>query len=304
MQEKMECVLKTNALTKTYRGRKVVNSVNMTVNKGDIYGFIGKNGAGKTTLMKMVCGLISSTEGDFKLFESEQLEQGRKKIGCVIEQPALYPMMTAKENIIYYSKMQGCYNTTNPDEILDMVGLSGVGKKKTKKFSLGMKQRLSIGIALIGNPEFLVLDEPINGLDPAGILEVRQLLLKLNQEKQITILISSHILGELSKMATKYGIINQGELIEEFSAEELEQRGKRYVRIVTDDPEKAYTVIKEKLGMEQVEQSEEKEIIVHDDVEQVAQINRELVLAGIMVSFIGVEGRDMEKYFVKKMGGI
>lgn len=303
MREK-DCVLKTNALTKNYKGRKVVNAVSMTVNRGDIYGFIGKNGAGKTTLMKMVCGLIAPSEGEFSLFGSGNLEKGRKKVGCVIEQPALYPTMTARENIDYFSKMQGCYQTTNPEEILKTVGLSNVGKKKTKQFSLGMKQRMSIGIALIGNPEFLILDEPINGLDPAGILEVRELLLKLNRERNITILISSHILGELGKIATKYGIINQGELVEEFTAEELEARSKRCIRIVADDVRKASHILEEKFKLNQLEMISDREMNVYANLDDTAQMNRELVMGGIMVSHIGVEGQNMENYFVQRMGGL
>lgn len=297
-------VLTTRNLTKTYRGRNVVNGVNMHVEKGDIYGFIGRNGAGKTTLMKMVCGLIKVSDGEFELFESKDLGAGRKKIGCVIEQPALYPGMTARENLIYYSKMQGCEKTTDIDGLLQLVGLPDTGKKKAKKFSLGMKQRLSIAIALLGEPEFLVLDEPMNGLDPAGIREIRELLLDLHEKKQITILMSSHILGELGKIATKYGIINSGMLVEEFRAEELESRSKHYLRIAVDDTEKACQILARECKVQQYQVQDDQSVCIYDRAEASAEINQTLVQNGVMVSYLAVEGQDMEMYFVKKMGGM
>lgn len=297
-------VLTTKNLTKTYRGRNVVNHINMHVEKGDIYGFIGKNGAGKTTLMKMICGLTTPSEGAFTLFGSDNLSAGRKKIGCVIEQPALYPGMTARENLIYYSKMQGCEKTTDVENLLQTVGLPDTGRKKAKKFSLGMKQRLSIAIALLGDPEFLVLDEPINGLDPAGIKEIRELLLHLNQEKGVTILMSSHILGELGKLATKYGIINAGNLVEEFSADELEKRSKHYLHIMTDQAEKAKQILAQNCHVEQCQILEDSSICIYDKFEQPAQINRILIENGVNVSYLAVEGQDMEMYFVEKMGGM
>lgn len=297
-------VLTTKNLTKTYRGRNVVNHINMHVEKGDIYGFIGKNGAGKTTLMKMICGLTTPSEGAFTLFGSDNLSAGRKKIGCVIEQPALYPGMTARENLIYYSKMQGCEKTTDVENLLQTVGLPDTGRKKAKKFSLGMKQRLSIAIALLGDPEFLVLDEPINGLDPAGIKEIRELLLHLNQEKGVTILMSSHILGELGKLATKYGIINAGNLVEEFSADELEKRSKHYLHIMTDQAEKAKQILAQNCHVEQCQILEDSSICIYDKFEQPARINRILIENGVNVSYLAVEGQDMEMYFVEKMGGM
>lgn len=296
-------ILQTNGLTKTYRGRNVVNGVNMHIERGDIYGFIGKNGAGKTTLMKMICGLASPSAGSFTLFDSQDVAAGRKKIGCVIEQPALFPGMTARQNLIYYSKMHGCDRVTNYDEIMGMVGLPDTGKLKTRGFSLGMKQRLSIAIALLGNPEFLVLDEPVNGLDPTGILEIRELLLRLH-DQGITILISSHILGELGKMANKYGIINEGNLVEEFTAKELEKRAVHYIRIKTDAPEKACDILQGKFGIQQVKSLGDGTVCVYEQIEQIGVMNRELVSQNVMVSYLAVEGQDMEKYFIDRMGGM
>lgn len=214
----MDYVLKTEHLTKVYGKQKAVNQVSMRVKKGAIYGFIGKNGAGKTTFMKMVAGLAPQTEGTIELFGSKDLENQRKRIGSLIENPGVYANMTARENLEVIRRSFGIPEKQTVDDTLAFVGLAGNNKKKVKNFSMGMKQRLGLAISLLGNPDFLILDEPMNGLDPEGIKEIRELLLKLNRERGITILISSHILGELSKMATHYGIIKDGILVEEFEA--------------------------------------------------------------------------------------
>ena len=219
-----QVILKTNHLTKRYGHRAVVENLSMTIHQGDIYGFIGKNGAGKTTLIRMVTGLAAPSDGSIQLFGSGSLLEGRRRIGTVIEAPAFYPGMTARENIIAFSRLQGLRDFSHVEELLELVGLDHTGKKKCRNFSLGMKQRLAIAIALIGDPELLILDEPTNGLDPEGMKEVRDLILKLNQERGITVLVSSHILGELSKFATRYGIIHHGKLIEEFTEEDLWRR--------------------------------------------------------------------------------
>lgn len=214
----MDYVLKTEHLTKVYGKQKALNQVSMRVKKGAIYGFIGKNGAGKTTFMKMVAGLAPQTEGTIELFGSKDLENQRKRIGSLIENPGVYANMTARENLEVIRRSFGIPEKQTVDDTLAFVGLAGNNKKKVKNFSMGMKQRLGLAISLLGNPDFLILDEPMNGLDPEGIKEIRELLLKLNRERGITILISSHILGELSKMATHYGIIKDGILVEEFEA--------------------------------------------------------------------------------------
>ena len=219
-----QVILKTNHLTKRYGHRAVVENLSMTIYKGDIYRFIGKNGAGKTTLIRMVTGLAAPSDGSIQLFGNGSLLEGRRRIGTVIEAPAFYPGMTARENIVAFSKLQGLHDFSHTEDLLKLVGLTHTGKKKCRNFSLGMKQRLAIAIALIGDPELLILDEPTNGLDPEGMKEVRDLILKLNQEKGITVLVSSHILGELSKFATRYGIIHHGKLIEEFTEEDLWRR--------------------------------------------------------------------------------
>ena len=215
-----EYVLRTKDLTKKYSKNVAVDAVNLEVRKGDIYGFIGKNGAGKTTTIKMIAGLSKATSGEIELFESQDVLEGQKKIGTVIENPAFYPYMTARQNIEVQRIMKGISDKSITDQLLEIVGLNHIGRKKAKNFSLGMKQRLAIAIALVGNPEFLLLDEPINGLDPSGIKDLRELIIKLNKEAGITVLISSHILSELTKFATCYGIIQNGKLVKQVTAEE------------------------------------------------------------------------------------
>lgn len=298
----MELVLQTNGLTKKYGDKIAVDNVNINIAKGDIYGLIGKNGAGKTTIMKMICGLISKNEGDIKLFESSNLKKGRKRIGTIIEQPGLYPNMTAKENLIYYDKLLGITDYSNVEEVLRLVGLDGTGQKKTKAFSMGMKQRLSIAISLIGNPDFLILDEPINGLDPAGIKEIRELILKLNYENDITILISSHILEEVFRITTKYGIIKNGILVDEFSAEELQTRCKKCLSLVVNDIEKAVYIIRNTIKSNDYRVFEQGKICIYDRLDIPEQINKSLVENGILVSSLTLEGSDTESYFIKIMG--
>lgn len=296
-------VLETNHLTKVYGRNKVVNEVDMHIDRGEIYGFIGKNGAGKTTLMKVICGLATQTSGDFRLFDSENIDAGRANIGCVIEQPALFPGMNGKDNLIYYAKLNGSEKATDISGLLEMVGLGKAALLKAGKYSLGMKQRLSIAIALLGEPEFLVLDEPMNGLDPMGIHEFRELFLSL-KERGITLLISSHILGELEKIATKYGIINQGILVDEFTADELADRLQKYLRLRVDDTEQAVSLIKEKWQTFKVEQAAEHMLDIYGVSEEAGQINAELNKAGIEVSYLAMAGQDMESYFLERMGTV
>ena len=299
----MKYVLETKELTKTYRKIPVVNKVNLHVCQGDIYGLIGKNGAGKTTLMKMVCGLTAPSFGEYELFESHDVNEERKRIGCMIEQPALYPDITARDNLIYYNKLMGIRNNSNIDEILELVGLVDAQKKKTKQFSLGMKQRLSIAIALLGYPDFLILDEPINGLDPIGIKEIRELILRLNKERNITIMISSHILGELSKVATRYGVLETGNLVQEFTNEELEQRCKSCIQIETVDTKKAVYVLEEIIHSKDYKVVDNKMILVYDHLDEIRNINEQLVLHGAVVEKIDLAGQDLEMYFMELMGG-
>lgn len=299
----MSMILQTNNLTKKYGKQIAVNKVSLNVEKGDIYGLIGKNGAGKTTIMKMACGLIYPNQGNLKLFESSNLEKGRERIGNVIEQPALYPGMTARQNLIYYNKLLGISGERNIDDVLHLVGLQNTGKKQTKNFSLGMKQRLSIAISLLGNPDFLILDEPTNGLDPYGIKEIRELILRINQEHEITLLISSHVLGELAKIATKYGVIKNSMLIDEFAATELKKRCKKCIVLEVDNLEKAAYILKSNLKCNDFQVFDQGKICIYNCLDIPAQINKTLVENGVFVSCICLEDNDIEAYFVKLMGG-
>jgi ABC-2 type transport system ATP-binding protein len=231
----MDYVFRTNALSKHYGDFKALNGLSMNVPKGSIYGFVGKNGAGKTTLIRVICGLQEPTSGDYTLYgrknSDRQIVKSRRRMGAVVETPAIYLDMTAEENIKEQYRIIGLPSFDGIAELLKLVGLENTGKKKAKNFSLGMRQRLGIAIALAGNPDFLVLDEPVNGLDPQGIIEIRELILKLNREHQITVLISSHILDELSKLATYYGFIDNGRIVKEMSAEELDNACRKCVRM-------------------------------------------------------------------------
>ncbi|MBQ6170915.1 MAG: ATP-binding cassette domain-containing protein [Ruminococcus sp.] len=234
----MEYILQTQKLCKKYGKFKALNDLTINVPKGSIYGMVGRNGAGKTTLIRVITGLNNPTSGEFSLFgvknNDGKLLEARRKMGAVVETPSLHPEMSAKDNLIQQTKALGI-SDEKLDDILKLVGLANTGKKKAKNFSLGMRQRLGIAFSLVGDPEFLVLDEPINGLDPQGIIEVREMIMRLNQEKGITILISSHILDELSRLATHYGFIEHGHVIKEMSAEELEKACRTSLHVNVND---------------------------------------------------------------------
>ena len=230
----MQYVLETNALTKRYKNFTALNGLTMHIPKGSIYGFVGRNGAGKTTLIRLICGLQEPDSGSYRIYgiknTDPQIVRSRRRMGAVVETPSIYLDMNARDNIRQQYQILGIPSENGLDELLQLVGLSDTGNKKAKNFSLGMRQRLGIAIALAGNPDFLVLDEPVNGLDPQGIIEIRELILKLNQQHGITILISSHILDELARLATNYGFIDGGHLLKEMSAEELEKHCRKCIR--------------------------------------------------------------------------
>ena len=235
----MEFILKTNALSKSYRKFRALDGVTMNVPKGAIYGFVGRNGAGKTTLIRLICGLQDPSAGEFTLYGTKhtdsKIARARRHMGAVVETPAFYGDMTAAENLKMQYAMLGLPSYDGIDDLLKLVRLDDTGKKKAKNFSLGMKQRLGIALALCGNPDFLILDEPINGLDPQGIVEIRELILRLNRERNITVLISSHILDELAKLATHYGFIDKGKIVQEISAAELEAKCRKYLHVKVTD---------------------------------------------------------------------
>ncbi len=296
----MDTILKTTGLTKQFGRKLAVNDVSMTIKRGDIYGFIGKNGAGKTTFMRMALGTAFPTKGEISLFDGMPAEKARRRIGSLIESPGLYRNCTAYENLKQFSLIYGG-SEDEIHEILKLVGLDGVGKKKAGRFSLGMRQRLGIAIALLGNPEFLILDEPVNGLDPAGMKEVRDLILKLNHEKNVTILISSHLLDELSKIVTKYGIINDGVLVEEVSADDLQERCRQKLTFTVDDVTRAASVLSAALPSCDI-QSDEEQIVLSSHLDEAASLNRLLVQNDIAVSGIQLQTDGLEQYFMKRIG--
>lgn len=299
----MEYILRTNTVSKKYTNYYAVDKVSISIKKGEIYGLIGENGAGKSTLMKMIAGLVEPSEGSIELFGNFVPQTKRYRIGCVIESPALYAELTAKQNLEVFRKAYGLSNKESVQQILKQVGLSQYENKIVKKFSLGMKQRLAIGIALLGNPDFLILDEPINGLDPTGIQDMRNFLLKLNREEHITIMISSHILGELSKIATKYGIIKNGKLIEEITAKELNEKCQCCLKIKASDTAQAAILIEKNLHTKNYEILSDNNIRIFEYVDNPGIVNSLLVNHGISVDECTVTKESLEDYFNEKMRG-
>ncbi len=298
----LEYILKTQGLTKIYSKTRVVDNVDMTINPGDIYGFVGKNGAGKTTFIRMILGLTAPTSGSVSLFDGEKLNIARHKTGSLVESPAFYPNMSALENIRLFCRMTG-EDEKNAQEILKTVGLDDTGKKKAGRFSLGMKQRLGLAVSLIGDPEFIILDEPVNGLDPSGIAEIRQLILKLKNEQGKTILISSHLISELEKIATRYGIIAKGRLVEEITAEELEKKCGNITVIKTDAPDKAVPIIKKLLDTELIKTDDKGIITVSEKIDNIGRVTNELFNNNITVKSISNDENTIESYFIEKMEG-
>ena len=299
----MDYVLKTNALSKKYNGSYVVNKVSMTIEKGDIYGLIGENGAGKSTFMKMIADLIQPSEGSMELFGNSNPKQERCRLGCAIEAPALYMELTAKQNLEVYCRAYGLTDKSNSSKILNLMNLQNDQNKAVKKFSLGMKQRLAIGIALLGNPDFLILDEPINGLDPTGIQEMRTFLLKLNKELHLTILLSSHILGELAKIATKFGIIKQGQLIDEITEKELTEHCQCCLKFKVSDTTRATVILEKQLHTSNYEVIDNKEIRIFNFIDKPGMVNTIFSQNGIVVFESMVSRNTLEDYFNEKMNG-
>ena len=299
-------VLKTKNLSKEYKKIVALENINISIKKGDIYGLIGENGAGKTTLTRLITGLIYQTNGEIELFEemeASKLSKQRRRIGCIIESPVLYEDMTAKQNLEIIRVQMGIPGKGCIDEVLNLVNLPDTKSKKVKDFSLGMKQRLALAIALLGDPEFLILDEPINGLDPIGIIEFRELIKKLNREKKITILISSHILSELHQLATYYGIIHKGKLIEEISVEELNERCKKHINLEVDDSSKASIILENNLKIKNFSVLPNNVIKIYDYLDRVKLISNELVSNGVGIERINTQGDGLEEYFTRLIGG-
>lgn len=300
----MDYVLKTNALSKSYKDFKALNGLSMNIPKGAIYGFVGKNGAGKTTLIRLICGLQEPTSGDYTLYgrksTDKEIVKSRRRMGAVVETPSIYLDMTAEDNLKQQYRVIGLPSFDGLTDILKLVGLENTGKKKAKNFSLGMRQRLGIAIALVGDPDFLVLDEPVNGLDPQGIIEIRELILKLNREKQITVLISSHILDELSKLATHYGFIDNGHIVKEMSANELKAACRKCIRMEVSNTK----VLARVLEVMKIDYK----IITNKTADVYAKVNISHLTAALAkenCEVISMQERDesLESYYVSLVGG-
>lgn len=304
MEAHMEYILETDLLTKRYRNFNALNGLTMHIPKGSIYGFVGRNGAGKTTLIRLICGLQEPSGGEYKLCGVKNTDKKiilcRRKMGAVVESPAIYTEMTAEENLRQQNYILKATNEGNISELLTLVGLGNTGKKKVKNYSLGMRQRLGIAIALAGNPEFLVLDEPINGLDPQGIVEMRELILKLNRERGITVLISSHILDELSRLATHYGFIDGGTMIKEMSAEELEKRCRKCICIDVSDTRPLADVL-DGMGVE-YEILDGTRANIYSDV-QVTLLVTELLKKDCIVYSMKEHDENLESFYMNLVGG-
>ncbi|WP_019910215.1 ABC transporter ATP-binding protein [Paenibacillus sp. HW567] len=301
-----EAVLRTNHLTKSYRGQSVLHHVSITLEAGRIYGLIGQNGAGKTTLMRLIAGLSFPAGGSIELFGhtgEKALQAERKRLGCMIEYPGITLSMTAKENLKLHRIMRGIPNQEVEQELLEFVGLADTGKKKVKHFSLGMKQRLGIAIALLGNPELLILDEPINGLDPLGVVEIRKLLKQLCDDQQMTILISSHNLPELYQTATDYIILHKGEVRQTLTLAQLEERCRHHLRIHCDNPAKLASVLEMRLHTKNYNVLPDHTVKLYDYLDDKEKVSRVLYEHGIIVTNLSVEGDTLEDYFISVIGG-
>ena len=298
-------VLKTQNLTKRYGSKAAVDNVSLTVEKGDIFGLIGQNGAGKTTLMRLVTSLTYPDSGEIELFghtDAAELNAARARMGSVVEMPALYPNLTAEQNLEYYRKIHGIPDKGVIQKSLELVRLTDTGKKKFKNFSLGMKQRLGLALAIMNNPDFIILDEPINGLDPIGIVEMRDLMKRLN-EQDVTLLISSHILTELSQVATKYAFIHEGRLVKTITQGELHEECKRALSVTVDDAAKAAAILETELDIRNYKQTSANELRVYEFLDNPAEVTFRLNQGGVRVAAIHEVGDSLEDYYTKIIGG-
>jgi ABC-2 type transport system ATP-binding protein len=301
-----EVILSTKNLTKKYKDFIALSNINLDLRQGEIYGLVGKNGAGKTTLLRLLSGQSYATDGTILLFDGTSenaLNHGRKRIGTIIETPSFYSNMTAEQNLEYYRIQRGIPGKNCVTEALEEVGLSKTGNKKFRSFSLGMKQRLGLALALMNKPEILLLDEPINGLDPFGIVEIRNLLLKLNREKNITILISSHILSELANLVTYYGFIDHGRMVKQLSGEELSNECNKYLELKVDEVERMTALLEIKLGCTSYVVTPDNAIHLNEYLDRPTVVSELAVKNGIGLISIMVKEINLENYFIQLVGG-
>lgn len=302
-----EPILKCENLNKDFGKKQILKDVSLEVYEGDILGFIGPNGAGKTTTIKLILGLQNITRGKVLIngYDIEkQFSKAIENVGAIVENPDLYMYLSGYENLKLAANLYKEIDKKRINEVLKLVGLEKRANEKVSKYSLGMRQRLGIANALMGNPKLLILDEPINGLDPMGIVEIRELLKKINKEKDMTILISSHILSELSELATTYGIISNGKLIEEITAKQLSEKCRQYIDLKVDDTARAVILLERELGISDYEVLEDSNIKVFSNLDNVGEVNSLLSRSGIIVESISVKGENLEEYFMNKVGGV
>jgi ABC-2 type transport system ATP-binding protein len=300
----MDYILTTNGLTKTYGKHNAANNISIHIRQGDIYGLIGRNGAGKTTLLKMVGGLSTPTTGEFALFgySGKETAQVMHRVGSLIENPGIYPDLTAAENLKLKCIALGVRDKTVVPKLLETVGLANTGKKRVGKFSMGMKQRLGIALALVGEPDLVILDEPINGLDPQGVAEVRETIKKLNKEQNITFIISSHILDELAKIATNYGIIHNGNLLQELTKEELLNKCSERIELKTNDTAKACTIL-EKMDIHEYKVVDGNTIQIFERLQDSGEITMNLAQNNVKILGISLKNESLEDYYLNLTGG-
>lgn len=302
----MADILKTIDLTKAYKDNIAVDKVSMTISKGDIYGFLGCNGAGKTTVLKMIMGQTSKSSGTMEIFGeivSRNDYKYKSRMGILLSNPDFYPKLTATENLEIHRRYMGVQDRKRITEVLNMVGLYNIRDKGVGEFSMGMKQRLGIAKALLNYPEFLILDEPVNGLDPVAIGQIREIILKLNKEQNTTVLICSHILSEIEHMATKIGIIHKGVLLEEALYKELEEKNKTYLQLRVNNQKKAATILEQKCFINEYKIYEEDIIRIFDCLDQAENINKELINNGVLIKELKVNRSNLEDYFTRLTGG-
>ena len=295
----------TTNLSKQYGRQMVLNNVSIQVKPGQIYGLVGNNGAGKTTLLRILSGLTIEKSGEYTIFDESEYSkknEARRRVASLIEEPGFFPFMTARQNLEYFRIQRGIPGKEIVDEVLKEVGLDKVGKKKFGKFSLGMRQRLGIALALMGEPELLLLYEQINGLDPEGIIDIRNIILKVNREKNTTIVISSHILPELSNIATYYGFLKKGELVEQISAEELSEKCETYLEMIVSDVSKAVIILEKQLGITNYKILPGNVINIYDRIDDGELVSREIVTNGIGLKSLYLKSVNLEKYYMSLMG--
>ncbi|NGM81950.1 ABC transporter ATP-binding protein [Paenibacillus sp. 7124] len=302
----MSTILRTRNLTKVYKGNKSVSSVNMNIKQGEIYGFLGPNGAGKTTVMKMITNLVKPTEGEIEFFGEKMTSRSYemlKRMGSIIEYPVFYEKLTARENLLLHGEYMGFYNRQAINDVMDLVKLTGVDKKPVKEFSLGMKQRLGIARAVMTKPELLILDEPINGLDPVGIKELRELFQMLSREYGMTLLISSHILGEIEQIADTIGVIREGILLEEVAMETIRRQNAEYIELVTSSVRQAVYVLEEKLRLTNFKLMDFCTIRIYDEGVSQHELNKALIMENVEVESISKSKTTLEDHFMSLIGG-